>query len=85
MPSAQSPSAVADRVGGADLPESRSPTALDILAEIGAVVATAEATQSNSRESPRISVATEILDSEDEEDESSSEEQEVKSVQGTPT
>ncbi|OAE28261.1 hypothetical protein AXG93_4492s1520 [Marchantia polymorpha subsp. ruderalis] len=81
----RAPSAVADQVGGADLPGAGSPTALDILAGSGAAAATAEATQSNSRESPRISVATEIPDSEDEEEESSSEEQEAESMQGTPT
>ncbi|OAE33236.1 hypothetical protein AXG93_3105s1440 [Marchantia polymorpha subsp. ruderalis] len=81
VPSAQSPLAVVDLVGEAELPEAKSPTALDILAWSGVAVTAAEATQPNSRESSRISVAIEILDSEDEEDESSSEEQEVESVQ----
>ncbi|OAE23238.1 hypothetical protein AXG93_620s1050 [Marchantia polymorpha subsp. ruderalis] len=63
------PSAVADRVGEADLPEAKSPTALDVLAGSVAAIAVAEATRPNSRESPRISLAIEILDSEDEEDE----------------
>lgn len=86
MPSAQVPSAVADRIGEADLHEARSPTALDILAGSGAAVAAAEATRPSFRESPRISVAIEILDLEDEEDEVSvSEGQEVESVQGRPT
>ncbi|OAE35464.1 hypothetical protein AXG93_2587s1800 [Marchantia polymorpha subsp. ruderalis] len=70
------PSALADRVGVADLPKAGSPTALDILAGSGAAVAAAEATQLNFRESAGISVATEILNSEDEEKESSLEEQE---------
>ncbi|OAE23633.1 hypothetical protein AXG93_4084s1000 [Marchantia polymorpha subsp. ruderalis] len=49
---------------------------------IGAAVAAEEATRPSSRESPRISVAKVNLDLEDE---SSSEGQEVESVQGTPT
>ncbi|OAE19635.1 hypothetical protein AXG93_3248s1000 [Marchantia polymorpha subsp. ruderalis] len=76
------PLAIADRAGEAGLPEARSPTALEMLVGCGAAVAAEEAVRPSSRESPRISVATEILDSEDE---SSSEGQEVESVQGTPT
>ncbi|OAE30861.1 hypothetical protein AXG93_2615s1160 [Marchantia polymorpha subsp. ruderalis] len=63
----------ADQTGGADLSGAWSPTALDILAGSSAAAAAAEATQPNSRESPGNSVATKILNSEDEEDESSSE------------
>ncbi|OAE23340.1 hypothetical protein AXG93_2309s1000 [Marchantia polymorpha subsp. ruderalis] len=82
-PLAQGPS---DRAGEAGPPEARSPTALEILAESGAAVAAPEATRSSSKESPRIFVAIEILDSEDEEDEDlGSEGQEVESVQGSPT
>ncbi|OAE34089.1 hypothetical protein AXG93_2891s1130 [Marchantia polymorpha subsp. ruderalis] len=73
VPSAQAPLAVADRAGEAGPVEARSPTPLEILARSGAAVAAAEATRSSSRELPRISVATEILDSEDKEDESISE------------
>ncbi|OAE31726.1 hypothetical protein AXG93_3384s2020 [Marchantia polymorpha subsp. ruderalis] len=76
-------SAVADRAGEAGPSEARSPTALEILAGSEVAVATAEATRPSSRESPRISVATETLDSEDED--SGLEGQEVESVQGTPT
>lgn len=61
-----------------------SPTALDILAGSSAAAAAAEATQPNYRESPGNSVATKILNSEDDEDESGSEEEE-QSVKGTPT
>ncbi|OAE23680.1 hypothetical protein AXG93_4520s1030 [Marchantia polymorpha subsp. ruderalis] len=68
--------------GEAGPPEVRSPTPLEMLAGSGAAVAAEEATRPTSRQSPRISVATEILNSEDD---SSSEEQEVESVQGTPT
>lgn len=74
-----------DQTEGSDLSGVGSPTALDILAGSGAATAAAEATQPNSRESPGNSVATEILNSEYDEDESSSEEQEEESVQGTPT
>ncbi|OAE30690.1 hypothetical protein AXG93_402s1030 [Marchantia polymorpha subsp. ruderalis] len=52
-PAAQAPSAVANRVGEADLPKARSPTALDILAGSRATVVVAEATQPNFRESRR--------------------------------
>ncbi|OAE33259.1 hypothetical protein AXG93_1200s1210 [Marchantia polymorpha subsp. ruderalis] len=96
-PSAQAPSAVdafgaaalvvIDRADGANLLKTGSPTALDILAGSSAAVAAAEvdATQPNSRESPRNSVATEILDSEDDGEESGSDEEEEQSVKGTPT
>ncbi|OAE21963.1 hypothetical protein AXG93_242s1480 [Marchantia polymorpha subsp. ruderalis] len=53
------------------------------LGRSGAAVAATEATRRSSRKSPRKSVATEILDLEDEDSES--EGQEVESVQGTPT
>ncbi|OAE33780.1 hypothetical protein AXG93_4587s1000 [Marchantia polymorpha subsp. ruderalis] len=56
------------------------------MAGSGAAVAAVEATRPCSRELPRSSVATEILDSEDEEDKDlRSKGQEVESVQGTPT
>ncbi|OAE31461.1 hypothetical protein AXG93_725s1510 [Marchantia polymorpha subsp. ruderalis] len=75
-------SAVAERTGEAGPTGERSPTPLEMLAESGAAVAAEEAARSSSRESPGISVATEILDSDDE---SSSEGQESESVKGTPT
>ncbi|OAE31410.1 hypothetical protein AXG93_841s1020 [Marchantia polymorpha subsp. ruderalis] len=93
-PSAQAPSAVdafsaaawvaTDRADGANLSKTGSPTALDILAGRSAATA-AEATQLNSQESPENSMATIILNSEDEEEESTSAEQGEKLVQGTPT
>ncbi|OAE18316.1 hypothetical protein AXG93_4371s1000 [Marchantia polymorpha subsp. ruderalis] len=82
VPSAQAPLAIADWAGDAGPPEARSPTALKILAGSGAAVAAEEATRPSSRVSPRIFVATEILDLEDE---SSSEGREVEWEQGTPT
>ncbi|OAE19691.1 hypothetical protein AXG93_3285s1000 [Marchantia polymorpha subsp. ruderalis] len=84
VPSAHAPLVVADQTGGAGLSGAGSPTALDILAGSSAAAVAAEAMQSNSRESPGNSVATEILNLEDEEDELSSEEQDRESVQGTP-
>ncbi|OAE20492.1 hypothetical protein AXG93_4698s1440 [Marchantia polymorpha subsp. ruderalis] len=53
-----------------------------MLVGSGAAVAAEEASRPSSRESLRISMATKILDSEDD---SGLEEQEVESVQGTPT
>ncbi|OAE20086.1 hypothetical protein AXG93_105s1010 [Marchantia polymorpha subsp. ruderalis] len=82
VPLAQAPSAIAERTGEAGPTEERSPTPLEILAGSGAAVAAEEAARPSSKESPRISVATEILDSDDKE---SSEEEEVESVQGMPT
>ncbi|OAE35249.1 hypothetical protein AXG93_1162s1250 [Marchantia polymorpha subsp. ruderalis] len=82
-PSAQASSAVADQSREAGPLEARSSTALEILARSGAAVAAEEATRPSSRESPRIPVATEILDSEDED--LGSKEQDVESVLGTPT
>ncbi|OAE28135.1 hypothetical protein AXG93_638s1230 [Marchantia polymorpha subsp. ruderalis] len=96
-PSAQASSAVdafgaaalvaTDQAGGAGLLETGFPTALDILAgsSAAAIAAEAEATQPNSWESPGNSVATEILNSEDDGDESGSDEEEEQSVKGTPT
>ncbi|OAE30616.1 hypothetical protein AXG93_1037s1020 [Marchantia polymorpha subsp. ruderalis] len=78
---APTPSRTEDRAGtGAQAVG--SPTALDILAGSGAAVAAEAAARHSSRESPRDSVATEILETEDE---TSSEEQEADSVRGTPT
>ncbi|OAE23442.1 hypothetical protein AXG93_961s1420 [Marchantia polymorpha subsp. ruderalis] len=54
----------------------------ELLGGSGAAVTAEEATRPSFKESPRICVATKILDSVDE---SSSEAQEVESVQGTPT
>lgn len=65
--------------------ETRSLTALDILAGSSAAAAAADATQPNSRESPGNSVATEILNSEDDEEESTSAERGEKMVQGSST
>ncbi|OAE23805.1 hypothetical protein AXG93_1151s1000 [Marchantia polymorpha subsp. ruderalis] len=59
-----------------------SPTALDILAGSGVAIAEEAAEQHSSRESPRASMATEILETEDE---TSSEAQEADSMRGTPT
>ncbi|OAE33237.1 hypothetical protein AXG93_2069s1000 [Marchantia polymorpha subsp. ruderalis] len=53
-----------------------------MLAGSGAAVAAEEATRHSSRESPRISVVTEILDTKNDK---GSEEEKVESVQGTPT
>ncbi|BBN19980.1 hypothetical protein Mp_8g15400 [Marchantia polymorpha subsp. ruderalis] len=78
---ASTPSQTEDRAGtGAQAVG--SPTALDILAGSGAAVAAEAAARHSSRESPRDSVATEILETEDD---TSSEEQEADSVQKTPT
>lgn len=78
---ASTPSETEDRAGtGAQA--LGSPTALDILAGSGVAVAAEAAARHNSRESPRDSVATEILKTEDE---TNSEEQEADSVQKTPT
>lgn len=68
---------------GADAPAVGSPTALDILAGSGAAVAEEEAARPSPVGSPGTSVATEILETD--EDTSSEEEQEVESVKGTPT
>ncbi|OAE26916.1 hypothetical protein AXG93_694s1020 [Marchantia polymorpha subsp. ruderalis] len=81
VPSAQTPSAIAERTGEAGPTEARSPTPLEILAGSGAAVAAEEAARPSAGESPRTFVATEILDSDDEE----SSEEEVGSVQGKPT
>ncbi|OAE33542.1 hypothetical protein AXG93_1873s1010 [Marchantia polymorpha subsp. ruderalis] len=78
---APTPSRTGDQAG-AEAQAVGSPTALDILAGSGAAVAAEAATHHSSRESPRASVATEILETEDE---TSSEEQEADSVHGTPT
>ncbi|OAE27168.1 hypothetical protein AXG93_4666s1400 [Marchantia polymorpha subsp. ruderalis] len=74
------PKAIADQTSEAALPKARSPTPLEMLAGSGAAVAAEEAARPSSRESPRNSVVIEIL-----EDDSGSEEEEVESVQGTPT
>ncbi|OAE27860.1 hypothetical protein AXG93_3459s1030 [Marchantia polymorpha subsp. ruderalis] len=81
-PSAQAPSAVAVRAGEAGPPGASSPTPLEVLARRGAEVAAEEAARVSSRELPRIYAATEILETEDN---TTSEEEEVESVQGTPT
>ncbi|OAE29112.1 hypothetical protein AXG93_3241s1090 [Marchantia polymorpha subsp. ruderalis] len=59
-----------------------SPTPLEMLAGQGVEAAAEEAVRPSARESPRISAATEILESEDD---TPSEEEEVQSVRGTPT
>ncbi|OAE33325.1 hypothetical protein AXG93_4123s1000 [Marchantia polymorpha subsp. ruderalis] len=59
-----------------------SPTPLEVLAGHGVEAAVEEAVQPSSRESPRISAATEILETEDD---TPLEEEEVESVRGTPT
>ncbi|OAE23711.1 hypothetical protein AXG93_2253s1220 [Marchantia polymorpha subsp. ruderalis] len=77
---------VTNRACGANLSKTGSPTALGILAGSSAAVAEADAMQPNSRESPGNSMATEILDLEDDgEEESGSDEEEEQSVKGTPT
>ncbi|OAE29192.1 hypothetical protein AXG93_2789s1020 [Marchantia polymorpha subsp. ruderalis] len=65
VPSAQAPSAIEDRAREVGPPEAKSPTVLEMLAGSGAAVAVEEVARPSCRESPRISVATEILDSED--------------------
>ncbi|OAE28289.1 hypothetical protein AXG93_2507s1000 [Marchantia polymorpha subsp. ruderalis] len=82
VPSAQAPSAVAVRAGVADPPGASSPTLLELLAGHGVEAAVEEAARPSARESPRISTATEILETEDD---TSLEEEEVESVRGTPT
>ncbi|OAE21012.1 hypothetical protein AXG93_2024s1250 [Marchantia polymorpha subsp. ruderalis] len=77
VPSAQAPSAIAVRAGVAGPSGAGSPTPLEVLAGHGVEAAVEEATRSCARESPRISAATEILDTEDD---TSSEEEEVESV-----
>ncbi|OAE35189.1 hypothetical protein AXG93_2947s1060 [Marchantia polymorpha subsp. ruderalis] len=73
---------VAVRAGEAGPPGARSPTPLEMLAGSGAAIAAEEAVQPSSKELSRISVATEILNIEYG---TGSEEEEVESVQGTPT
>ncbi|OAE33566.1 hypothetical protein AXG93_2139s1190 [Marchantia polymorpha subsp. ruderalis] len=82
-PSAEAPSAQGPSAQGT----SGSPTALDILARSSAAAAAAEAeaTQPNSWESPGNSVATKILNLEDDGDESGSDDKDEQSVKGTPT
>ncbi|OAE30401.1 hypothetical protein AXG93_3612s1240 [Marchantia polymorpha subsp. ruderalis] len=59
-----------------------SPTPLEMLTGYGVEAAAEEAARPSARESPRCSAATEILELEEE---THSEEEEVESVQGTPT
>ncbi|OAE33238.1 hypothetical protein AXG93_4802s1000 [Marchantia polymorpha subsp. ruderalis] len=73
------PSAVAVRAGEAGPPGASSSTPLEVLAGRRAEVAAEEAAQLSSRESPRISTATKILEIEDD---TASEEEEVESVRG---
>ncbi|OAE19002.1 hypothetical protein AXG93_4538s1000 [Marchantia polymorpha subsp. ruderalis] len=63
-------------------PGARSPTPLEMLAGRGAAVAAEKVAQPSSRESPRNSAATKILGTEDD---TGSKEEEVESMQGTPT
>ncbi|OAE19801.1 hypothetical protein AXG93_4515s1010 [Marchantia polymorpha subsp. ruderalis] len=65
VPSAQAPSAVAVRAGVAGLLGADSPTPLEVLAGHGVGAAAEEAARPSARESPRISAATEILETED--------------------
>ncbi|OAE23342.1 hypothetical protein AXG93_1660s1000 [Marchantia polymorpha subsp. ruderalis] len=82
VPLAQAPLAVAVRAGVAGPSGADSPTPLEVLAGHGEEVAAEEAARPSARESPRISAATELLETEDDKP---SEEEEVKSVRGTPT
>ncbi|OAE22854.1 hypothetical protein AXG93_2582s1000 [Marchantia polymorpha subsp. ruderalis] len=77
VPSAQTPLAVAVWVGDTGPQGASSPTPLEVLARRGAEAAAKEAARLSSRESPRISAATEILDTEDD---TASEEEEMESV-----
>ncbi|OAE32620.1 hypothetical protein AXG93_3515s1040 [Marchantia polymorpha subsp. ruderalis] len=70
------------REGVASPPRAGSPTPLEVLAGHGVKAAVEEAARPSARESPRIFVTTEILETKDD---TPSKEEEVQSVRGTPT
>ncbi|OAE29844.1 hypothetical protein AXG93_339s1020 [Marchantia polymorpha subsp. ruderalis] len=74
VPSAEAPSAVPVREGVAGPHGAGSPTPLEVLAGYGVEAAAEEAARPSPRESPRISAATDILETEDD---TPSEEEEV--------
>ncbi|OAE35342.1 hypothetical protein AXG93_3546s1000 [Marchantia polymorpha subsp. ruderalis] len=82
VPSVEAPSAVPDWEDVVDPPGAGSPTPLEVLTGHGVETAAEEAARAIARESPRISPATEILETEED---TPSEEEEVQSVRGTPT
>ncbi|OAE22088.1 hypothetical protein AXG93_3084s1040 [Marchantia polymorpha subsp. ruderalis] len=82
VPLAEASSAKPEWEDVADPPGAGSPTPLEVLAGHGVEAVADEATKPSARESPRISAATKILETEDD---TPSEEEKVQSVRGTPT
>ncbi|OAE28911.1 hypothetical protein AXG93_2369s1050 [Marchantia polymorpha subsp. ruderalis] len=82
MPLAATALAVPDWEDVVGPPRAGSPTPLGVLALHGVEAVAEEAARPSARESPRISAATKILETEED---TPSEEEEVQSVRGTPT
>ncbi|OAE24589.1 hypothetical protein AXG93_1603s1000 [Marchantia polymorpha subsp. ruderalis] len=82
VPSAEAHSAGPDWKGVVGPPGAGSPTPLEVLVGHGVKSAAEYAARPSARESPRISLATEILKREED---TPSEEEELQSMRGTPT